>query len=623
MKNWFFVLSVHLFRLLLFWLLFFLLMRGGFLSYYYQLLSHDEIHFAEVLRTFLYAFQLDLSTACYLLLFPLVLRTVLAFTKSIQADHIELWYTSLVINIYTLITLAEVGLYGEWKTKLSYKALTYLANPTEVYNSVTTAQFFTLISLWLLISFGAYFSVKQWAFGRKAFPKAKIQSILTSFVVVLFVVFTGIRGGWSAIPITTSSAWFSHHEVLNAAAVNPAYNLMMSTLDAYTFNDQRLFRFMSDDEAKQMVKQIHEIRKDSTLSLLKFKKPNIVVLLLESWSADMVESLGGEAGITPEFKKLERDGLLFTDFYASGNRSQQAMGSLYAGIPALPLTTITNHPEKYPALPSLVKVLKNNGYYTSFYFGGELMYGNILSFLMSNNFDEILEDKDLDPKLQRGKLGVHDEYMFEWLPAKLSRLKQPFFTTLFTLSSHSPYDFPAEHKLQWPVLEKDFVNSVAYTDKGLGTFFTLAKRESWYDSTLFVLMADHSHNTYRNHELKSFPYHKIPLLLCGPALKDSLRGTQYTKIAGNTDVTATLLRQLGLPDDDFFWSKDLMNTGYQPFAYFELNDGFGWKRPDGELVWNILTNKAHIDSMPPALKDSLSREGKAYLQQWYGEFLRY
>ncbi|MBV5337747.1 MAG: sulfatase-like hydrolase/transferase, partial [Deltaproteobacteria bacterium] len=125
-------------------------------------------------------------------------------------------------------------------------------------------------------------------------------------------------------------------------------------LDANKFNDESLFRFMKDEEASELTKAIHQVEKDSTVSILKVQKPNIVILLLESWSGDMIESLGGEAGITPEFRKLEKEGLLFTDFYASGNRSQQAMGSLFAGIPGLPITTITNHPEKYASLPSLV-----------------------------------------------------------------------------------------------------------------------------------------------------------------------------------------------------------------------------------------------------------------------------
>jgi phosphoglycerol transferase MdoB-like AlkP superfamily enzyme len=623
MKSWFIHLARHTGKLLIFWLLFFTALRAVFFIYYRQLLVNDMISTGDIAFSFIHAFRLDLSTACYLMLIPLILQSVAAIHPKAWIEKTELLYGSLVISLYSLIAASELGLYGEWKTKLSYKAITYLKNPAEVFNSVSSYEFFSLILIWIVFAFLGYLFMKRLVYGKRISIKIPVYQVFLSFIVFFFLIFTGIRGGWTAIPITTSAAYFSQHNILNMAAVNPGYNMLMSVLDANKFNDESMFRFMKDEEASKLTKAIHQVEKDSTISILKVQKPNIVILLLESWSGDMIESLGGEAGITPEFRKLEQEGLLFTNFYASGNRSQQAMGSLFAGIPGLPITTITNHPEKYASLPSFVKDLKSKGYYTSFYFGGELIYGNILSYLMSTGFDKILEGKDLDSKLQRGKLGIHDEFMFRLLPEELSRNKQPFFTTLFTLSSHSPYDFPMEHSIQWPLLEKDFVNSVAYTDRGIGEFFALARKERWYNNTLFILMADHSHNSYRNHELQSFPYHKIPLLLCGPALADSLHGKKFEKISGNTDLTSTLLHQLGMPADAYPWSKNLLNAYYKPFAWFELNDGFGWKRPDGEYVWNEITQKAHVDSLPDNLHDSIAREGKAYLQSWYGEFLKY
>lgn len=623
MKSWFIHLARHLGKLLIFWFLFFTALRAVFFIYYRHLLINDMITTSEIAMSFLNAFRLDLSTACYLMLFPLILQSIAAFNQRIRIEKAELLYGSLVITLYSLIAAGELGLYGEWKTKLSYKAITYLKNPAEVFNSVSSFEFFGLILLWIVFAFLGYFFMKRFVYRKPINIKIPVYQAFLSFILFFFLLFTGIRGGWTAIPITTSAAYFSQHNILNMAAVNPGYNMLMSVLDANSFNDENLFRFMNEEKASKLTQEIHHVEKDSTISILKVQNPNIVILLLESWSGDMIESLGGEAGITPEFRKLEQEGLLFTNFYASGNRSQQAMGSLFAGIPALPITTITNHPEKYASLPSFVKDLKNKGYYTSFYFGGELIYGNILSYLMSTGFDKIVEGKDLDAHLKRGKLGIHDEYMFRLLPSELSRNTQPFFTTLFTLSSHSPYDFPMEHHIQWPLLEKDFVNSVAYTDRGIGEFFELARRESWYSNTLFILMADHSHNTYRNHELQSFPYHKIPLLILGPALADSLQGKKYEKICGNTDLTSTLLHQLGMQSEAYFWSKNLFNPYYQPFAWFELNEGFGWKRPDGEFVWNEITKKAYVDSLPDNLHDSIALEGKAYLQSWYKEFLNY
>ena len=212
---------------------------------------------------------------------------------------------------------------------------------------------------------------------------------------------------------------------------------------------------------------MHEVQKDTTVYISKYERPNIVFVLLESWPGDVIESLGGEPGITPEFGKLVEDGLLFTKFYASGNRSQQANASIFSGLPAIPITTLSDYPEKYAAVPSLVKKLNSQGYFTSFYFGGELTYGNLKSFLVYNEFDLIVEGDDLSSDYPRGKLGVHDEAVFNQFSKELKLMNQPFFSTVFTLSSHSPYDYPGERPIDWIKIENKFVNSVHYSEVNL------------------------------------------------------------------------------------------------------------------------------------------------------------
>ena len=519
--------------------------------------------------------------------------------------------------------LGETGLYSEWKTKLSYKALAYLRNPDEVFNSVSNSVFILLVATWISISVVLFWVYKRWfKFG---FPvlKGKSLALLWHLPIWLVLIFLGIRGGLREIPITTSAAYFSGHNILNIVAVNPAYNLLVSTLDAQSFNKENLFKSMPNDVARQLVDELHQTDCDSTVSIIKIAKPNIVVILLESWSADLIESLGGEPGITPNFKNLEKDGLLFTNFYASANRSQQAIGSLFAGMPGLPITTITNHPEKYGSLPSMIRHLNDEAYHTSFYFGGQLIYGNILSYLIYNEFDLIVEGKDMPDNFPRGKLGVHDSYVLPWYANQLNALPEPFFSTVFTLSSHSPYDFPMDHMIQWPKLEKDFINSAHYTDQELGNFFRLAMQQPWYEQTLFLVLADHSHNTYRNHPIETFEYRKIPLLITGPVLNDSLRGMQFDLISGNTDVPATIMAQLGMDYQEFFWSKNLMNKCYRPFAYFETNEGLGFKTPDGHFVWNKKLDVYYQKALPREKEEQVVNQGKAYLQVWFEEFLGY
>jgi phosphoglycerol transferase MdoB-like AlkP superfamily enzyme len=613
---------IYLAKRLIFWMLFFVVMRALFLIYYASHIQRENIPFGELILTFYHAFALDLSTAAYILLISYLLLVVFLLSRAKLFYLIEKVYASVVILAFVLITTAELGLYAEWNTKLSYKALSYLQNPSEVFNSVATALFVSLILLWLGLSAAGFFVYTKLVAKAESITRPRFGSLWTLLFVPALLLLA-IRGGIQEIPITTSSAYFSRHNILNLAAVNSGYNMLVNTLDSRRFGRENLFKSMDDATALHIVEQLHAVEGDSTMAVLNTTRPNIVIVLLESWSADLIESLGGEPGITPNFRELESKGLLFTQFYASANRSQQAMSSIYAGLPGIPITVITNHPEKYAALPSFVKDMKQQGYYTSFYFGGQLIYGNILSYLMYNGFDRIIEGKDLNPTFTRGKLGVHDQDLLSYYATALNNHPQPFFSTVFTLSSHSPYDFPMEHIIQWPETEKEFVNSAHYTDKALGRFFEIARSQPWYENSLFVILADHSHLTYRNHPMRSFEYHKIPLLLYGPALKDEFRGKTFDVLAGNTDLPATLMAQLNMHAADYFWSKNVFNHYYNPFAFFELNEGLGWKRSEGEFVWNLQADHYYVKNIDPEHEARILQEGKAYLQVLFEEFLSY
>lgn len=610
-------------RLLLYWMVVYQLFRLVFLIYNHDLIRIDQIPLGEVLKTFRSAFLLDISTACYLLLLVLLPDILQLLTGYSVFRTIKLIIVGFFTYVHGIIAMTEVGIYAEWQSKLTYKALIYLRNPQEIVQTAPTALFVLLIGLWAIfstVSFIAYLRLTRSERNEKARLK---WPLVPGFLVSISLLFLGARGGLNAIPISISSVYFSKHNILNLAAVNPTYHFAVNLLDAVSHNDHNPFEVMPNDEAHAIVNQLFEVEKDTTESILKTSRPNIVVLLLESFSADLIESLGGEPGITPNITKLESDGLMFTNFYANANRSQQAIGSLIGGLPGIPVTTITNHPEKYYALPSLTKELKKAGYHTSFYFGGQLNYGNIRSYLIYNEIDRLVEEKDLPSKFARGKLGVHDGDLLPFFAFDLSDNKEPFFSVVFTLSSHAPYDFPGPRPITWPQLERNHVNGAHYTDAAIGEFFELARQQPWYNNTLFILVADHSKSTYRNHPLETFEYHKIPLQLLGPALIDSLRGKQTDRLFMNSDLPATLLRQLRLDAGDFRWSRDMFNPYTRQFAYFELNEGLGWKTPEGHFVWNRFADHYWQNSLKPEDDARVKQEGKAFLQVLFQEFIGY
>ena len=617
---------IYLVKILVFMLVLFASMRIVFIANYWHLVNVDMVPFTEILKGFIKAMPLDIATACFIMPIPaLVMFICTCFNKNINYRWMR-WYFYIIIALYILGVMGEIGIYGEWGTKLSAKALAYLENPSEVFNTASTQQTVLLVSLWACFTLLFCWWYVRWIEPTNSVyvrTNDNIPTFVSVFVLSFGLMFLGMRGGFGEIPISTSSGYFSNYKIVNIMTVNPAYNLAENMTNAAKVKDNAHFNYMDFDTAEKITKETHQIECDSTINIFKTERPNILIVLLESWSADLIESLGGDPSITPNFHSLEKNGLLFTNFYASANRSQQAIASIFGGLPGLPVTTITNHQEKYYAIPSIIQPLDSLGYYSSFYFGGELNYGNILSYLRYNEFDRVVEGKDIHERFHRGKLGIQDADMLPWASKDINSQPEPFFTTIFTLSTHSPYDYPKIfEELEWPQLEKVFVNSAKYTDIALKLFIDRAKQQPWYNNTIFFFMADHSHPSYKNYPLESFEYHKIPLLIYGEPLVDSLRGATYDKICGNTDIPATILAQLGVKHDEFIWSKDVFNTCYKPFAFFELYSGLGWKTEEGECVIDS-EEKMLKNTFPAEKSDSLVKQGKAYMQYHFDLFNRY
>jgi phosphoglycerol transferase MdoB-like AlkP superfamily enzyme len=437
------------------------------------------------------------------------------------------------------------------------------------------------------------------------------------------MLFIGLRGGVDEIPINQSKSFYSQHNILNHAAVNSTNSFMISTIENFQFKNENPFKFMDQKTAEEIVKTLHEVKTDTTISILKTQRPNIVVVLLEGWSADVIESVSGQPGIAPQFAKLEKEGILFSQAYASGNRSDQGNVAVISGFPATPIISISHIPAKSQKLPSLVRVLKNEGYASSYYFGGQLIYGGIKSYVMSAGFDRVYEMSDFEDQYPRGKLGIHDEFMLQEQLKGMSQMKEPFFSMIFTVSSHSPYDFPRKRTIHYADFENEYLNSVHYADSCLGLYFDAARQMPWFTNTLFVIVSDHSHTSQFNWHVLSKEYRRIPLLLTGEVIKDEFRGTQQSRLSGQNDIAATLLHQMGILATDFGWSRNLMNPYTQEFAFYEATEGVGWISPDGHFVYRREMEDYFKLEVLPGAEQKVTTEGKAYLQVLFQQYLDY
>lgn len=620
MKQYLFSVIKHL----IFWLLFFAIGRVLFLLANISLLS--EIGFTDIILTFFYSIKLDFSAACYLTVIPFVLLTIQLAFNAKWINFVLKIYMLIFIILCLLITFSDIGVYQEWSYKLNYKALVYLKQPLEILKSAKTTILIISVLGIAVLSFGSFICYNRLIL--KPFVEKKQRFYIPAFLILIIgsgSLFVGMRGGLSEIPISQSSSYFSNHQILNDAAVNPEWNLIHSCSNFLHLNNANPFVFMDSKKAEQIVAELHVSHPDSTFQVIKSDSINIVVILLESWSADLIESLDGKPGITPYFHELEKEGILFTDFYANGHRSQLGISAFLSGFPPIPIISITDNMEKYSHLNSLSKDLNLNGYKSSFFFGGDLNYGNLKAYLMYNQFDQIFDENKFPPHSKRGKLSIFDEELFNFHNAKMQNEKNLFFSVVFTASTHSPYDEPKiVEQLDWDVIELPYLNSAKYTDYCLGKYFEQVKNEEWYKNTLFILMADHSHITYKNWNYYSKGYQRIPMLWLGGALKDEFVGTKYDKLCSQMDVPATILGQLKIKNDNYEWSKDIFNPSTQQFAMFETNNGLVWIRKNCTLSYDGFGKRCiKSETISDSVLMNELENGKAYLQVLYDNYLKY
>tara|TARA_Y100001933_G_scaffold252521_1_gene291612 strand:+ start:1218 stop:3077 length:1860 start_codon:yes stop_codon:yes gene_type:complete len=579
-------------KLYFFWLFLFFINRVIFFIFYFN--SFKSIRLFEVLQVVPNSISLDLSFISYVasIIFLLILLGFVFSSFKIEPfinKTVNFFLVSMIL-FTNIVSAGEICLYKEWETKLNYTALSHLKQPSEVFLTASNIDylifsFYILISI-IVIRFYFYNIKIHFKFQKNTF-KSTLKTVVFA-PLILGVFFYFIRGGLQSIPINISDAYFSKNIIVNDLTVNSNWNIIQSYFkSSRSINGNPYIKYSK----KEYDLFVENYINDSTIKVLPTKilkddQPNIVFILLESWSADIIESLGGIKSITPNFNKLEEQGLLFSNFYSNGWKSEQAVSSIFSSFPVFPYISIIKETDKARKLPSINKSLKN--YNSSFIFGGQLSYGNIKGFLLNQKFDLVLDIDDFN--YPRGKLGIHDEFMFDEFHLHLNKMKEPFFSTLFTLSSHSPYDFPFKHKFSFNSRHDPYVNSVAYTDSCLGVFFQKIKNEKWYDNTLFIIVSDHSHSTPIHRRVAQKERFKIPMLWYGNVLNEKYKGFSNEILSSHIDITPTLLSQLNYKVDSKYFGNDIfkLNKKYVPYSFVR---GYGMINDFSNYAYSITYDK--------------------------------
>lgn len=597
----------------LFWLvLFFAARLFFFLS---QLKETSGNTFSSVAGAFWHGLQLDISATGYILVIPMLLLIADVF---FNGDRIRIFiksYSYLIIFICSLIIVSDSLLYKYWGFRMDHTVLFYLRTPKEAIASVTTVQIIGVVMIISLI-FLAFFLLYN-KFVDKLFRdfekiRFRIPAVLF-FLFLLASLLIPIRGGFGIAPINAGTVYFNKNIFINHAAVNVIWNVGNSAFNRKPTTNPYSFRDLQEAVA---IRDSLTAKSAAPMQVLNNQRPDIMIVVLESFGNSLIGPLGGDSLTTPNLNRLSREGVLFTNFYASGNRTDKAMPAILNGYPAQPTESIMKEPGKTQSLPGIVRILKDSGYHTSFWYGGEINFANFNSFIINNGFDQVITMDDFDPEFYNSKWGVHDHIFLKTLSDSMKSVREPFFKVILTLSSHEPFDVPMEPFFPGNDDYTRFRNSVYYADMALGAFIESAKKSEWWNNTLVIIIADHCRRNSEEIQVYSEDIFRIPMLWTGGAV--SSKGLEIRKTGSQVDIPLTLLHQLGI-EGDFPFGKDLLSDGSGSFAFYTFNDGFAFFTDSSGYIYDNLLGS-------PVLKTGKDPEkagdlGKAYLQVLYDDFL--
>ena len=565
------------------WLLFFEAARLAFL-----LANFREMQSTGTGTSFLsllYGLRMDMSMAAYIVL-PIAILVILSvFIKPLQHAVIYKFYTGLILLLLLILLFADIGLYQHWGTRLDATPLKYLSNPKEVWASIYHLPIFTILILFvfmfLVLLFCSNKLLNNMASALQTGNKKWLTLILILLLTALFII--PLRGGLQLAPLNQSSVYFSQNNFANMAAINAPWNFMHS-LSHHTDEKINPFEFVEKQKASTLMDSLFatEGRIEKLIDLQKTPSPNIIIIAWESFTSKAIGLQKEGMIITPGFDILKKEGIYFSNIYASGDRTDKGIVALLSGYPSQPTTSIVKIPAKAARLPMLSKVFSDSGYYTSFYYGGELEFANMKAYLLQGAFKQFISVGNFDEKDKNSKWGAHDGVVMKRLMEDLTKTKQPFFSTWLTLSSHEPYEIPTHPVLKGKDDVSQFLSSLHYTDSIIFNFIQQCKKQSWWSNTIVVIIADHGHRLLSTKK-KSDDF-KIPLIFLGGALTKN--GIENKRVGSQTDLAATLLGQIGHPANNFVWSKNLLDSSVKQWSYFSFNNGFGYVEPGKILVFD-------------------------------------
>lgn len=518
-------------------LLLYSVQRLVFVFYNWKLFSNQPV--IDLFKALLVGLRFDLYTVSILAL-PAFLVSLLSFKKQQrQLSMMGVLFFSFQFPFLAL-NFSDAEFIHFLGRRMTYHSISLL---TEVKGGANLFE--TLFYTWklfvgslLIYATYCFFLWRGWK-NLRTFSVDFFSSKLAKAALFVLILISA-RGGLQSKPLNFAHAQVFLSPPLNLALTNTGFSILQ-TVKRVPLERNHFF-----ESSEQFLPYLNgAVKNNSLIESQRLAKPqNVVLIILESFNFDYMKAAGNKGNHTPFLDELASQGLFFKNAYANSRRSIEGIASILAGIPSLMTESFINSQYVSNFFWGVGTILAERQYSSAFFHGAKngSMYfdqfalkAGIQSYYGLNEYPN---KSDYD-----GSWGVWDEPFLNWTAQKINSMSQPFFASVFTLTSHHPFKIPDPYKGVFPKGNLDILESIAYTDLSLKKFFEKIRSQPWFADTLFVISADH---TYKNslpefdHVLGKF---RIPIIFYHPQV--SFKGVDENQLISQIDILPSILDFLG------------------------------------------------------------------------------
>jgi phosphoglycerol transferase MdoB-like AlkP superfamily enzyme len=587
----------------------FFLSRLGLLLIYRDTFSSCTA--SSILLSFLDGFRFDLSILLTVTLLPLVMMT--QPIKPYQGFRFWGWVFYTVSLLCSLVLTSDL-IYFDFVKRHIGREIFVLGNDWSFIFQITFRSFRIPLVLFIVFSCLLFFLWKK----ILAVPLLEVKKTAVKWLLFLIILFAGIRGSYSGKSINIIDAFCSGDTMQGNLTLNGLFSLCHSSSETKQKNPH----FYSKTEVQEIL-QLKPDEYPMTASLAASQShPNVVFVLMESWSFKYVDSFSGSHyGVTPCFDSLAGEGKKYLQFYSAGQRSLEGIQTTLTGIPVLPGIPYLGYGLETMKFSHLGELAKKNGYQTLFVQSFRRRSYRMDSIAHTLGFNEYYGMEDIPLILDYPDPGASqygwDYETWQFLKKKLDAASGPFFAYFCTGATHGPYPLAGKQFEKYPHTpngEGGFLNSLYYADWSLGEFMKAARSSKWFTNTIFIFTADHPLGSFQGSSLLD-KFH-IPLLIYAPGL---LKPETINTVGSHLDIMPTILDFLGV-SDEFSAAGESLLQKKRDWIFMTEGDLVAVLTNQGYLkhsLKNRLETGSFKGKMPDTYFDTLEKKLLAFVQLSY------